>query len=88
MTGDLHLVPGFKTAGPAALVCYCFLHDRAEIERELRASGHTTVPQRIKAEIEAGNCACEVRNPAGRCCLGEVNQAVAAIQAEIEETVT
>jgi len=26
-----------------------------------------------EAELQAGNCACEVRNPAGKCCLGEVH---------------
>lgn len=86
--GDLHLVPGFKTTSDQGLVCYCFLHSRAEIERELRAIGETTVPERIKKEIKVGNCACEVRNPAGRCCLGEVNEAVAAIRDRLAEVVT
>ena len=84
---DLHVLPGFKTAGPEGLVCYCFLHTRGEIEQELRGSGESTVPARITEEIRAGNCACEVRNPAGRCCLGEVNQAVASIRERLLEVV-
>lgn len=85
--GDMHVVPGFKTPGAEGLVCYCFMHSRGEIEQELRANGETTVPQRITAEIKAGNCACEVRNPAGRCCLGEVNKAVAMIRDRLAEIV-
>lgn len=83
-TGDLHVVPGFKSSGPDGLVCYCFMHTRDEIERELADSGETTVPERITAQIKAGNCACEVRNPSGRCCLGEVNQAVIAARERLE----
>ncbi len=26
----------------------------------------------IAREIKAGHCACEVKNPSGRCCLGDV----------------
>jgi len=85
---DMHVVPGFKISGPDGLVCYCFMHSRGEIEAELREGGETTVPQRITAEIKAGNCACEVRNPAGRCCLGEVNRAVATISDQLSEIVT
>lgn len=85
---DMHVVPGFKVSGPEGLVCYCFMHSRGQIEHELRATGETTVAQRIAAEIKVGNCACEVRNPAGRCCLGEVNQAVAVISDRLAEIVT
>jgi len=74
--GDLHVVPGFKTDGPEGLVCYCYLHTRGEIENEIETTGTTTVPDRITVQIKAGNCQCEVRNPAGRCCLGEVNREV------------
>src|SRR6266481_8503338 len=34
-----------------------------------------TVANRIAAEVKAGNCACEVKNPSGKCCLGDVTQA-------------
>jgi hypothetical protein len=30
----------------------------------------------ITKEIQAGRCACEVKSRSGRCCLGEVNNAV------------
>ena len=63
-----------------AVVCYCFLYRRSDIENEVRATGRTTVPDRIAAEVKAGNCACEVRNPTGRCCLGEVLAVVREIQ--------
>ena len=42
--------------------------------REIEAHGASKIPDRIKAEVKAGFCACEVKNPAGSCCLGDVNR--------------
>lgn len=83
---DLTVTPSFKKPGGRGLVCYCFLHDTAEIERELEESGVTRVPERIRHEIQQGNCACEVRNPSGRCCLGDVTRAVESARAASGET--
>lgn len=68
---------GFKeTLGPRPL-CYCFGHTYEDVAREVAASGGAcTIPARITAEVRAGACTCERRNPAGSCCLGEVNRAV------------
>ncbi|MCZ6878241.1 MAG: hypothetical protein O7G29_08875 [Acidobacteria bacterium] len=77
LTSDLHVIPSFKGAPSRNdLVCYCFLYSCQEIEDELRASGETTIFDRITAEVKAGNCACEVRNPSGQCCLGVVKKAI------------
>lgn len=43
-----------------------------------------TIPQRITAEVKAGNCACEIRNSQGSCCLGNVT---AAVNRAMERTV-
>lgn len=69
---DLRFLPAFKSESPEAFVCYCFLHPRSEIESELRHDGTSTLVDRIAVKVKAGECACEVRNPSGRCCLGEV----------------
>ena len=80
----LHVAPGMKSKAPGALLCYCFQYDRGDIEAELATAGATTIPQRIAAEVKAGNCACEVRNPSGRCCLGDVQEAVEEIRARLD----
>jgi hypothetical protein len=53
------------------LVCYCFKHSTAEIRNaspEVRAS----LINDINAGIQADQCACDLRNPQGSCCLGNV----------------
>ncbi len=57
-------------------VCYCFRHTPATIRAEVAAAGRSTVLAAITAGIRAGRCACEVRNPQGSCCLGNVRAAV------------
>ncbi len=76
-TRDVRVIPSFKgSPSQNDLVCYCFLYSRQDIEDELKASGETTIFERISAEVKAGNCACEARNPSGKCCLGVVKRAI------------
>src|SRR5881296_462714 len=73
---DLHVRVGIKESDPPIPICYCFGHTMESARSEIQATGRSTVAARITKEIQAGNCACEVKNPSGRCCLGEVNEAV------------
>ncbi len=57
-------------------LCYCFEVTRADVRREVAETGQSTIPARIQSEIRAGRCRCEVKNPSGACCLGEVNKVV------------
>lgn len=67
------LVPVFqKEAAEERTVCYCFAVTEADIRREVERSGRSTASERIGALVKADRCACEVRNPQGTCCLGNV----------------
>ncbi len=61
-----------KDPGPDVPLCYCFGHTRRSIADEIAATGRSTASAAIAREIKAGHCACEVKNPSGRCCLGDV----------------
>lgn len=73
---DLRVRVGLKETSDPVPLCYCFGFTEAMVEAEIRTTGKCTIPQRITAEVKAGNCACEIRNPQGSCCLGNVNAAV------------
>ena len=60
-------------------VCYCFRHTLQSIRREAAATGESTVVAAITAGIKAGQCACDIRNPQGSCCLGNVRTVVASL---------
>jgi len=73
---DVPVRVGLKEREDPIPLCYCFGFSRADVREELAAGGQCTIPARIAAEVRAGRCACEIKNPSGACCLGEVNRAV------------
>ncbi len=68
---------------PDVLVCYCFRHTPGSIRDEIEMTGQSTVVEAINAGIRAGQCACDIRNPQGSCCLGNVRAVVEQIQAHL-----
>src|SRR5262249_11410510 len=77
---DARVRIGLKETQDPIPLCYCFGFGRADVEREIAQTGRCTIPERIRAEIRAGRCACEIKNPSGACCLGEVAAAVAEVR--------
>jgi hypothetical protein len=61
-------------------VCYCFQHTVGSIQAEIERTGASTVVAQINAGIEAGKCACDIRNPQGTCCLGNVRVLVRRLE--------
>jgi hypothetical protein len=71
--------PGTRT------VCYCFAVREQDIRRELVETGHSSASERITALVRADRCACEVKNPQGSCCLGNVVDATEPHKTALEE---
>jgi hypothetical protein len=63
-------------------VCYCFGISESDLHREIDQVGSSTAAERITALVKADRCACEVRNPQGTCCLGNVATAVKELMTE------
>jgi uncharacterized membrane protein len=61
---------------PSTLVCYCFRHSVGAIDGAVQQQQGQQVIAAITAGIKAGACACDLRNPQGRCCLGNVRARV------------
>lgn len=81
--GDLVTRVGQKETEEPVPICYCFGYTVADVRRDLATRGKTDIPAIITAEVQAGHCACEVKNPQGSCCLGNVSKAVSTVQSEI-----
>jgi len=52
-------------------VCYCFDHRVGEIQNG-SPDKRSSIIADINAGISANQCACDLRNPQGTCCLGNV----------------
>lgn len=83
---DVPIRVGVKETQDPIPICYCFGFSRADVRAELAAGGRCTIPDRIGALIQAGRCACAIKNPAGNCCLGEVNRVVEEERWRIDST--
>lgn len=73
---DLKVKVFAKDGGDDVPVCYCFDWTRGRIKQQLSATGSSTAALEIAREIKAGRCACDIKNPKGECCLGDVNLVV------------
>lgn len=75
-TDDLRVCVGLKEHTDPIPICYCFGHMVASARDEIARTGRSTVLASITAEIKAGRCACEITNPSGNCCIGEVRKII------------
>jgi hypothetical protein len=82
---DLRVPVWQKEPAGARIICYCFGENEADIRREIEGRGTSQAVERVRAHIAAGRCACELRNPRGVCCLGDVIAAVKRM-ASVERT--
>ncbi len=77
LTGDVKVPVFQKTDAEDCPVCYCFGWTREKIKQELAETGSSTAVSSITEHIQAGRCGCDVNNPQGSCCLGNVKKVVA-----------
>lgn len=63
----------------AVFVCYCFRHTAGQIRV---ADSHTraAILKDINMGIQTDQCACDLRNPQGSCCLGNVRALIARLE--------
>ncbi|MFZ3385137.1 MAG: hypothetical protein WA144_14555 [Candidatus Methanoperedens sp.] len=73
---DVKVRIGIKETENPVPVCYCFGWTQERIFEQIRQLGYSTAVREIGAKIKADECACDINNPSGRCCLGEVNKTV------------
>ena len=79
---------GIKETTEPMPLCYCFEYSREDIRRDIDVSGSTLILERIKAEVQEGFCACEVKNPSGACCLGDITRTIQELKKHSFQSVT
>lgn len=74
--GEARVRVAVKERTPPTTICYCFDVSAEDLRREVETQGRAPSAERIKAEVRAGNCDCERKNPSGACCLADINAVV------------
>lgn len=82
-TADLQARVWQKQPEGDRVLCYCFGENESDIRAEIAARGYSDAAERVRSHIQAGRCACEIRNPRGACCLGDVTTAVKRLAAAV-----
>lgn len=76
---DAVKVPVFqKDEGTEVSVCYCFGWTRQRLGEAIRDKENPV--QHISEHVKANRCGCEVNNPQGSCCLGNVTAFVSGLE--------
>jgi len=82
MKQDLKVEVYQKEVADDVPICYCFGWTAKLIEA---STNMNEISASITEHIQAGRCGCEVNNPQGSCCLGNIN---AEIKRIVEERYT
>lgn len=73
-------VPVFqKDPGNDVPVCYCFAYSRHDLANRSVNEDARRIPEVIREHVRANRCGCEVNNPQGSCCLGNVTRMLEAV---------
>lgn len=65
-----------KDKGDDVNVCYCFDWTRGKIKQEIKHTGKSNASFEIAQKVKEKFCNCDIKNPKGECCLGDVNRLI------------
>ncbi len=77
---QLRVRVGLKETEAPRPLCYCFGHSAESLRADWQATGRLDAVEEIRAAVKEGRCRCDVENPSGACCLGDVLKVAGAIQ--------
>lgn len=66
---DVRSEVGQKSRSRDRLICYCFDITEGEVIGKIDHQGGSSAKEFVIEQTRLHNCACDVRNPSGRCCL-------------------
>lgn len=84
VVADIRSVPFHKSTDVQRLACFCFGHSVAAVQADVDDAGVSRIQARIKRACRAGEDDCLRKNPAGRCCLGNVGQVVKSAKPAVD----
>ena len=67
-------------------ICYCFRHTVGDL-RSSSQEERVAIVDDINTGINAGQCACDLRNTQGSCCLGNVRRMIKQLETSTAATI-
>lgn len=85
---DMHVVVGAKEGAKPSILCYCFEWSKEKIAKEIEENGTSLALTDIKHKMHTIGCQCEILNPSGVCCLGDVSKAIKELKNSSDSILT
>ena len=82
---DISVVVGLKEGSSPDTVCYCFKWTKEKIKIEIQENAETLALEDIKSKMKNISCNCELLNPSGGCCLGDITNVIIEIKDSLKE---
>ncbi|WP_458701001.1 putative iron-sulfur cluster-binding metallochaperone [Sulfurospirillum sp. 1307] len=77
---DVSVSVGFKDGAKVKNYCYCFGWTEDRMIEDIKTNGKSTAIEDIQSKMKTIGCSCEVKNPSGKCCQGDVKKVLASLQ--------
>ncbi len=71
---------GFKSQSYIKTVCYCFQHTADNIIDDYIKNNISNIENDVRQKVKEKRCSCEVSNPKGKCCLGDIRNVIKGVQ--------
>jgi len=84
---DVNVSIGFKDSAKVKNYCYCFGWTKDRIAEDIKINGKSGAIEDIQSKMKTIGCACEVKNPSGKCCQADVKELIDKINMHITETI-
>ncbi|UAL49505.1 (2Fe-2S)-binding protein [Sutcliffiella horikoshii] len=79
LISDLKVAVHQKDNSPTTPICYCFDWTKEKISEYVENGNANKPVEHIRQNIKENRCGCEVNNPQGSCCLGNVTAFIKGI---------
>ncbi len=74
LLSDIKVAVYQKDDSPLTPICYCFNWTKEKIKKYVEKGITANPVEHIRENIKENRCGCEVNNPQGSCCLGNVTK--------------
>ncbi len=74
LISDIKVAVYQKDDSPFTPICYCFGWTKEKIKEYVEKGSTPNPVEHIRENIKENRCGCEVNNPQGSCCLGNVTK--------------
>lgn len=74
---------GIKETEEPIYVCYCFRHTKQGIESDFMEHSRSMIEENVREKVSGKLCSCEVTNPSGQCCLGDIRKTYKRLEEEL-----